>query len=131
MGARSAARLWSTPSSASCAAASRLHTCGRSPPRSSSLAAVPQWFDELAEFLRIPSISADPERAADVANAGEWVCELIRQAGGEAELLDWNGKPLAVGELRASRDPGDAPTVICYGHFDVQPPDPLALWESP
>ncbi len=92
---------------------------------------MPPWFDELAEFLRIPSISADPERAADVADAGEWVCELIRQAGGEAELLDWNGKPLAVGELRASRDPDNAPTVICYGHFDVQPPDPLALWESP
>jgi len=88
------------------------------------------WLDELSEFLRIPSISAEPEHAGDVVAAGEWVCELIRGAGGEAGLVDWHGQPLAVGELRASADPGRAPTVLCYGHFDVQPPDPLDLWES-
>ena len=92
---------------------------------------MPDWFDELAEFLRIESISADPAHAADVREAGEWVCELIRGAGGECELVDWHGAPLAVGEIRASRDPERAPTVLCYGHFDVQPPDPLELWESP
>jgi acetylornithine deacetylase/succinyl-diaminopimelate desuccinylase-like protein len=89
------------------------------------------WFAELAEFLRIPSISADPARAGDVALAGSWVCDFIREAGGDAELVDWDGQPLAVGELRASSDPADAPTILCYGHFDVQPPDPLELWESP
>jgi acetylornithine deacetylase/succinyl-diaminopimelate desuccinylase-like protein len=87
------------------------------------------WFDELAEFLRIPSISADPARADDVKRAGEWVCELIRAAGGECEVIDWHGQPLAIGELRASGG-GEAPTVLCYGHFDVQPADPLELWES-
>src|SRR5438132_1572955 len=87
------------------------------------------WFDELAEFLRIPSISADPAHAGHVAEAGEWVCNFIREAGGEAELVDWKGQPLAIGELRASAADG-APTVLCYGHFDVQPPDPLELWES-
>ena len=91
---------------------------------------MPAWFDELAEFLRIQSISADPARSADVARAGEWVCELIRGAGGECELVDWHGAPLAVGEVRASRDHERAPIVLCYGHFDVQPPDPLDLWES-
>jgi acetylornithine deacetylase/succinyl-diaminopimelate desuccinylase-like protein len=91
---------------------------------------VPTWFDELAEFLRIRSISADPARAADVRDAGEWVCGLVRDAGGECDLVDWHGAPLAVGEVRASRDPQGAPTVLCYGHFDVQPPDPLDLWES-
>jgi acetylornithine deacetylase/succinyl-diaminopimelate desuccinylase-like protein len=91
---------------------------------------MPAWFDELAEFLRIQSISADTSRTADVRDAGEWVCGLIRDAGGECELADWHGAPLAVGEVRASRDPGRAPTVLCYGHFDVQPPDPLDLWES-
>src|SRR6185437_8228016 len=101
--------------------ANRLGPQARSRRRSSSLAAVPPWFDELAEFLRIPSVSADPERAGDVARAGEWVCALIRAAGGQAQLLDWNGQPLAVGELRASRAADDAPTVLCYGHFDVQP----------
>ena len=92
---------------------------------------MPDWFAELAEFLRIPSISADPGRAADVALAGSWVCDFIRDAGGDAELVDWEGQPLAVGELRASSDSADVPTILCYGHFDVQPPDPLELWESP
>jgi acetylornithine deacetylase/succinyl-diaminopimelate desuccinylase-like protein len=87
------------------------------------------WFDELAEFLRIPSISADPAHAGDVTRAGEWVRDLIRAAGGECELIDWHGQPLAIGELRASGG-AEAPTVLCYGHFDVQPPDPLELWES-
>jgi acetylornithine deacetylase/succinyl-diaminopimelate desuccinylase-like protein len=85
----------------------------------------------LAEFLRIPSVSADPAHAADVRRAGDWVCQLLRGAGAdECELLDWHGQPLAVGELRASGEPDRAPTVLCYGHFDVQPPDPLELWES-
>ena len=88
------------------------------------------WFDELAGFLRIPSISADPEHAADVIRAGEWVRDLIRGAGGEGEIVDWHGQPLAVGEIRASSNPESAPTVLCYGHFDVQPADPLELWES-
>ena len=87
------------------------------------------WFAELAEFIRIPSVSADAERRDDVRRAGEWVCDFIRRAGGEAELADWNGHPLALGELRASAG-GDAPTVMCYGHFDVQPPAPLELWET-
>ncbi len=89
-----------------------------------------EWFDELAQFLRIPSISADPERAADVLRAGEWVRDLIRGAGGSCEIVDWHGQPLAVGEIRASVGADAAPTVLCYGHFDVQPPDPLDLWES-
>jgi acetylornithine deacetylase/succinyl-diaminopimelate desuccinylase-like protein len=92
---------------------------------------VPAWFDELAEFLRIRSISADPARHADVARAGEWVCQLVRGAGGASELVDWHGQPLVIGELRASLHAERAPTVLCYGHFDVQPPDPLELWESP
>ncbi len=87
------------------------------------------WFAELSDFIRIPSVSADAERQDDVRRAGEWVCEFVRAAGGEAELRDWEGHPLALGEIRASTG-SDAPTVICYGHFDVQPPAPLDLWES-
>jgi acetylornithine deacetylase/succinyl-diaminopimelate desuccinylase-like protein len=86
---------------------------------------------ELAELIAIPSLSADPAHAADVRAAAEWVAERVRAAGGEAELVDWNGRPIAVGEVRASRDAATAPTVLCYGHFDVQPPDPLELWDSP
>lgn len=91
---------------------------------------MPDWFQELAELLRIPSMSADPAHAGDVRRAGEWVCDFVRGAGGACELVDWHGQPLAVGEIRASRAPHEAPTVLCYGHFDVQPPDPLELWDS-
>ncbi len=88
------------------------------------------WFEELRDFIRIPSVSADPAHARDVISAGEWVRDLLRAAGGEAELLDWRGQPLVVGELRASSGPDSAPTVLCYGHFDVQPPAPIDEWES-
>ena len=87
--------------------------------------------DELAELIAIPSLSAAAEHAADVRAAAEWVGERVRRAGGEAEIVDWHGRPLTVGEVRASRDAGSAPTVLCYGHFDVQPPDPLERWASP
>jgi acetylornithine deacetylase/succinyl-diaminopimelate desuccinylase-like protein len=89
------------------------------------------WFRELSDFLRIPSISADPARAADVLRAAEWVSDFVRGAGGQAEVVEWQGQPLAIGEVRASSDADAAPTVLCYGHFDVQPPDPLELWKSP
>jgi acetylornithine deacetylase/succinyl-diaminopimelate desuccinylase-like protein len=88
-------------------------------------------LDELGTWLAIASVSADVEHAADVRRAGEWLCEFLRRAGGEAELVDWDGHPLAVGEIRASSGADEAPTVLCYGHFDVQPPAPLELWESP
>jgi acetylornithine deacetylase/succinyl-diaminopimelate desuccinylase-like protein len=86
---------------------------------------------ELAEFIAIPSVSADPAHREDVKTAGEWVCEFIRtKCGGTAELTPFGEKELALGEIPASHDPGNAPTVLCYGHFDVQPPAPLDLWES-
>jgi acetylornithine deacetylase/succinyl-diaminopimelate desuccinylase-like protein len=91
---------------------------------------MPPWFEELAEFLRIPSVSADAGAAAEVLRAGRWVCDFIDGAGGTSELIDWHGQPLALGELRATSDPEQAPTILCYGHFDVQPADPLELWES-
>jgi acetylornithine deacetylase/succinyl-diaminopimelate desuccinylase-like protein len=92
---------------------------------------VSEWFQELSEFLRIPSVSAESAHGDDVVRAGEWVRDLILAAGGTSELIDWHGQPLVVGEIRASQDAERAPTVLCYGHFDVQPADPLELWESP
>ncbi|HEV7134159.1 MAG TPA: M20/M25/M40 family metallo-hydrolase [Gaiellaceae bacterium] len=88
------------------------------------------WQDELQEFIAIPSVSADPAHREDVKRAGEWVCERIRSMGGTAELTPFGEKELALGEIRASNDPDNAPTVLCYGHFDVQPPAPLDLWET-
>jgi acetylornithine deacetylase/succinyl-diaminopimelate desuccinylase-like protein len=92
--------------------------------------ATADWFDELAELLRIPSVSADPVHAGDVLRAADWVCAFIRGAGGVCDVIDWHGQPLVIGEIPASTNPESAPTALCYGHFDVQPPDPLDLWES-
>jgi acetylornithine deacetylase/succinyl-diaminopimelate desuccinylase-like protein len=86
------------------------------------------WFDELSELLRIPSVSADPAHASDVTRAAEWLAEFIRSAGGSAEVVPTSTQPLILGDLPASN--GSAPTVLVYGHVDVQPPDPLELWES-
>ena len=88
------------------------------------------WLEELYELLRIPSVSADPAHAGDVRRAGEWVCDFVRGAGGEAQLVETSTFPLAIGEIPASTGNGDAPTVMVYGHFDVQPVEPLDLWES-
>ena len=88
------------------------------------------WRAELAEFISIPSISADPAHREDVKAAGEWVCELIRRIGGTAELTPFGERELVLGEIRASSGADSAPTVLVYNHFDVQPPAPLDLWES-
>jgi len=86
------------------------------------------WFDELAELVRIPSVSADPAHADDVRAAAEWLAEFVRGAGGEAEVVPTDTQPLIIGDLPSSN--GSVPTVLVYGHVDVQPPDPLELWES-
>jgi acetylornithine deacetylase/succinyl-diaminopimelate desuccinylase-like protein len=89
------------------------------------------WLEELFQWLRIPSVSADPAHAGDVRRAGEWVCDFVREAGGQAELVPTGTHPLALGEIPASNGRSEAPTVLLYGHFDVQPPAPLDLWDSP
>jgi acetylornithine deacetylase/succinyl-diaminopimelate desuccinylase-like protein len=86
------------------------------------------WFDELAELVAIPSVSADPAHSDDVGRAAEWLAAFVRGAGGSAEVVPTETKPLILGDLPASN--GGGPTVLVYGHVDVQPPDPLELWES-
>jgi acetylornithine deacetylase/succinyl-diaminopimelate desuccinylase-like protein len=85
------------------------------------------WLAELSEFLRIPSVSADRAHADDVRRAAEWVAERVVRLGGTAGILA-DGR-LVEGEIPASGG-GEAPTVLAYGHYDVQPPDPLELWET-
>jgi acetylornithine deacetylase/succinyl-diaminopimelate desuccinylase-like protein len=93
-------------------------------------------FEELSELNAIPSVSADPERAGDVARAAEWLAAFVRDAGGTAEVVPTETQPLIVGDLPASngqvrgQTADMAPTVLVYGHVDVQPPDPLELWDS-
>ncbi len=89
-----------------------------------------ELFAALSELIAIPSVSADAAHADDVHAAGSWVRERIRAGGGQAELVETDRNPLVIGEVRASERSEDAPTVLCYAHFDVQPADPLELWES-
>jgi acetylornithine deacetylase/succinyl-diaminopimelate desuccinylase-like protein len=91
----------------------------------------PVWFEELSEFLRIPSVSADASHQDDVRRAGQWICDFVRGAGGHCELVERDRRLLAIGELRASQAAETAATVLVYGHFDVQPPAPLDEWVSP
>ena len=86
------------------------------------------WVEELSELIAIPSVSADPAHGDDVKAAAEWLAGFVRGAGGEAEVVPTDTQPLIIGDLRVSN--GAAPTVLVYGHVDVQPPDPLELWES-
>jgi acetylornithine deacetylase/succinyl-diaminopimelate desuccinylase-like protein len=85
--------------------------------------------DELFEFLRIPSVSARSEHAADVRRAAEWLRATLESIGLTAETIPTAGHPVVLAEWRKAR-PG-ALTVLVYGHYDVQPPDPLELWTSP
>ncbi|HTQ79999.1 MAG TPA: dipeptidase [Thermoanaerobaculia bacterium] len=86
------------------------------------------YLEELKEYLRIPSISTDPHYQADVRRAAEFLRGKMVAAGLTAEILETAGHPLVYGEWLGA--PG-APTVLFYGHYDVQPVDPLDLWRNP
>jgi len=83
---------------------------------------------DLCEFLRIPSVSGDPARREDVSRAADWVAEEFRRLGFATEVVPTAGHPLVYAE---SPPKSDVPTVLVYGHYDVQPPDPLEQWTSP
>ncbi|MFC2969247.1 dipeptidase [Acidimangrovimonas pyrenivorans] len=89
-----------------------------------------RFVAELKDFVRIPSVSAKPENAGDVAAAADWVAARLTKAGMEhAEVIPSAGHPVVYADwLHAG---ADKPTVLIYGHFDVQPAEPLELWTSP
>lgn len=84
---------------------------------------------ELDEFLRIPSVSARSEHNADTARCAEWLAGQIRTLGMAASVHTTPGHPIVVGEWRNAG--AGAPTILVYGHYDVQPVEPLELWTSP
>src|SRR4051812_6981955 len=88
-----------------------------------------RYLDELKAFLAIPSISALPQHAGDVQRCAEWCADEMRRIGLEnVRLVATPGNPVVYGDwLHAS----GAPTILFYGHYDVQPVDPLDLWQSP
>ncbi|MHA8051039.1 dipeptidase [Aquirufa sp. ROCK-SH2] len=88
-----------------------------------------RFLSELLDLLKIPSISADPSYAPAVRQTAEWVANNLKQAGADhVRLEETAGFPIVYGEKMV--DP-NAPTVLVYGHYDVQPADPLNLWDSP
>ncbi|MGH7565410.1 MAG: dipeptidase [Gemmatimonadota bacterium] len=87
------------------------------------------YVDELAEFLAIPSVSTDPERAADVRRCASYCRDALDEIGfAVAEVHDTEGHPIVTAEWTGAPD---APTVLFYGHYDVQPVDPVELWTTP
>jgi acetylornithine deacetylase/succinyl-diaminopimelate desuccinylase-like protein len=84
-------------------------------------------LDRLMALLRIPSISTDPAHAGDVRAAAEWLHDELAGLGFQAAVRDTAGHPMVV----ARSQPGGARPVLFYGHYDVQPVDPLSLWDSP
>jgi acetylornithine deacetylase/succinyl-diaminopimelate desuccinylase-like protein len=88
-----------------------------------------RYVDELKEYLAIPSVSALPQHAGDVRRAAEWTAEALRRAGmHDVRVTDTPGHPVVYGEWLGA--PGK-PTILYYGHYDVQPVDPVDLWTTP
>ena len=88
-----------------------------------------RMLDELMEVLRIPSVSADPKYKGDVEKTAQWMAEKLRASGADdVEVFPTDGHPIVFGQKLI--DPSK-PTVLVYGHYDVQPADPVELWTSP
>ena len=88
-----------------------------------------RFHEELFELLRIPSVSARAEHDGDTRRTAEWLREALESIGLDASVHETPGHPIVLGEWR--RAPEHSPTVLVYGHYDVQPPEPLELWDSP
>lgn len=86
-------------------------------------------IDRLCAFLRIPSISTDPAYDAETRKAAEWASERLSELGFESRLVDTEGQPFVVAH-HPGPGTGSTRPILYYGHYDVQPPDPLELWRS-
>jgi acetylornithine deacetylase/succinyl-diaminopimelate desuccinylase-like protein len=88
-----------------------------------------RYVEELKQYLAIPSVSALPQHAADVRRAAEWTGDALRSVGMEnVRLMDTPGNPVVYGDWMHATG---KPTILFYGHYDVQPVDPVELWTSP
>lgn len=89
---------------------------------------LPRLHADLFEFLRLPSISTDPAHAADMRRTAEWIAARATRAGFSSSVEETSGHPVVVTRHAAS---AEAPTLLVYGHYDVQPAEPLEEWRSP
>lgn len=88
-----------------------------------------RFIDELKEYLRIPTVSAQTEHAADMAAGARWIADHCQAMGLRAEICPTPGHPVVLASTPVR--PGRRPRVLVYGHYDVQPPDPVDGWASP
>ncbi|MCP4567535.1 MAG: dipeptidase [FCB group bacterium] len=84
-------------------------------------------LEQLKDLLRIPSVSAQTAHKKDMESCAQWVADYLKKLDFKAEILDTGGHPVVFGEYHKS---DDLPTILIYGHYDVQPADPLELWKT-
>src|ERR671910_2317291 len=84
-----------------------------------------ELLGELNEFLRMPSISAREDESEGFRNCAEWVAGKLEEAGAEVRIMETHGHPAVYAEVGSEEG-----ALLSYGHYDVQPPEPLELWES-
>src|SRR5438309_11108596 len=90
-----------------------------------------QWFiQELCEYVRFPSVSAQPQHKDDLTACANWVFVHCQGIGLSADIFETAGNPIVLAKTFGERQK-DRPHFLVYGHYDVQPPEPLELWTSP
>src|SRR5436190_389570 len=91
-----------------------------------------RFVDELCEYVRFPSVSAQPQHVPDMSACGDWLVAHCQKIGLEARLCPTDGHPIVVSKTpRTNSQAGRRPHFLIYGHYDVQPPEPFELWKSP
>src|SRR5690349_13621647 len=89
-------------------------------------------LDQLCDYLRFPSVSAQPKHAPDMLACAQWLVQHAQEIGLQAELVKTKGHPVVLARTpRAKNPPRGRKHFVVYGHYDVQPPEPFELWTSP
>src|SRR5215471_4637847 len=91
-----------------------------------------RYINELCEYVRFPSVSAQPQHRSDLEACAQWVLKRCEQAGLTARLCPTEGNPIILAHTPAAKSNSThRPRFLVYGHYDVQPPEPFELWKSP
>src|SRR5690242_11344119 len=90
-----------------------------------------RFVSELCEYVRFASVSAQPQHRKDLQACAKWLADHCRQIGLEARVCPTAGHPVVVAKTRSLKRATHRPHFVVYGHYDVQPPEPFELWQSP